>query len=273
MTYFSCSCPPLMPTCLAIPKKSLNIQNDCSNSVSIFSKCSFHHNCPLTLKKRISVWILLFFWLIFQCYITIIPISVPSGFSTVYLSISSVSSNEHVCDKLNWWARRGKEVCLSEYHFLLSGRIKHSKWRKITFCGLPENAGSVLGITMWGTKFMRSATNYFINLLFPCEKSSNRLAIYFYSFCRFSGGLGSAGQRVGPDSLRGLFYPKLFYDSMICNFHIIFLNSCCRGTKKNHFHFIDTYYNYNWYVPVYIFFLSDWKNTNVLGINSQILVL
>lgn len=95
---------------------------------------------------------------------------------------------------------------------------------------------SVLVINMWGIKFMMSATNYFINLLFPCEKSSNRLDIYFHSFCGFICGLGSAGWRVGPDSLRGLFHLKLFYDFMICNSHVIFLDSCCRGTKKNHCH-------------------------------------
>lgn len=151
--------------CRSISKMTIQIQYTYFQSVPCYS---FHRNCPLTLQKRVLVWILLFFLthLIIQCYINIISISVPSGFSTAYLSISSVSSSERVCGKLSWWARRGKEVCLSDYHFLLSGGIKHYRWRKIIFCGLPENAESVLVINIWGTKFIRSATNYFINLLF-----------------------------------------------------------------------------------------------------------
>lgn len=60
----------------------------------------------------------------------------------------------------------GKAACLSDYHFLLSDKIKHSKRREITLCGLPENAPSVLVVNTQGTKFMRTAANYFINLPF-----------------------------------------------------------------------------------------------------------
>ena len=102
---------------------------------------------------------------IFQCYTTIISISVPSGLSTVCLPFhQSVAETMYIRNYID--EPGGKAACLSDYHFLLSGEIKHFKWRKMTFCGLPENAVSVLVINMWNTKFMRPAADCFINLPF-----------------------------------------------------------------------------------------------------------
>lgn len=61
--------------------------------------------------------------LIFQCYITIISISAPSGLSTVFHQ--SVSVSVYVSNDID--DPGGKAACLSDHHFLLSGEIQHSK--------------------------------------------------------------------------------------------------------------------------------------------------
>lgn len=133
----------------------------------------FHCTCPLTLKKKVLIWVLLFSWLIsyfnaahLSCP-SLLPVGLVQYVSPFHQSVA-VSTVRNDIDEPG-----GKAACLSDYHFLLSGEINYSKWRKITFCGLPENAGSALVIKMWGTKFIRTEANYFINLPF-CEKSSKQ---------------------------------------------------------------------------------------------------
>lgn len=74
----------------------------------------FHRTCPLTLKKKSFGLSSAFFMthLIFQCCILIMSISAPSGLSTVCLPISSVSSSEHICEKLYWWPRRESSLLI-----------------------------------------------------------------------------------------------------------------------------------------------------------------
>lgn len=102
-----------MFTCWTAPPPY--IQNDHSNSVSIFPRHSLLSSftiITLSPSKKVLVWVLLFSGLIFQCCITIISISVPSGLSTVYLPISPVSSSEHVCEKLYWRVRRESSLLI-----------------------------------------------------------------------------------------------------------------------------------------------------------------
>lgn len=72
---------------------------------------------------------------------------------------------------------------------------------------------------------------------------------------------------VGPDSLRGIFHPKLCYDSLTS---ILFTWIVAAGVQRRTT-VIDTYYNYH--AAVYIFSFQIGKNTNILDINCKILIL
>lgn len=101
-------------SCLDAPKETLCIQNDLSNSVSIFPGHSWLSSFAMLVfapwKRSLGLTSAFFMThLIFQCYITVFSISAPSGLCTVYLPVSSVINSEHACKKLCWWARRQKQ--------------------------------------------------------------------------------------------------------------------------------------------------------------------